>query len=109
MALEGTGMRGIGVRKRRNRGPRHRVRIANRCRACLQPEHFCVRPDAQRSGVGTRLLWNLEERLGKSGIRTIFLDTRKGTPAEAFNKKHGYVTNEADIEMRHELKNSGKG
>ena len=70
---------------------------------------FCVRPDAQRSGVGTRLLWNLEERLGKSGIQTVFLDTRKGTPAEAFYKKHGYVTNEADIEMRHELKNSGKG
>jgi aminoglycoside 6'-N-acetyltransferase I len=44
---------------------------------------FCVRSDAQRTGVGTRLLWNLEERLGKSGIRTVFLGTRKGTPAEA--------------------------
>jgi ribosomal protein S18 acetylase RimI-like enzyme len=42
--------------------------------------------------VGTRLLWNLEERLGKSGIRTVFLDTRQGTPAEAFYKKHGYET-----------------
>ena len=58
---------------------------------------FCVRPDAQRSGVGTRLLWNLEERLGKSGIQTVFLDTRKGTPAEAFYKKHGYVTNDPDL------------
>ena len=39
---------------------------------------FCVRPDAQRTGVGTRLLWNLKGRLGKSGIRTVFLDTRQG-------------------------------
>ncbi len=70
---------------------------------------FCVRPDVQRTGVGTRLLLNLEERLGKSGVKTIFLGTRKGTIAEAFYKKLGYKTNEEDIEMRHDLGNSEKG
>jgi aminoglycoside 6'-N-acetyltransferase I len=70
---------------------------------------FCVRPDVQRTGVGSRLLSNLEETLGKSGIKTIILGTRKGTIAEAFYEKHGYVTNEEDIEMRRDLDNSGKG
>lgn len=64
---------------------------------------FSVRPDAQRTGVGTRLLLNLEERLVKSGVKTIVLGTRKGTVAEAFYKKLDYVTNEEDIEMRHDL------
>jgi aminoglycoside 6'-N-acetyltransferase I len=66
---------------------------------------FSVSPDAQRTGVGTKLLLNLEERLAKSGVKTIYLGTRKGTIAEAFYEKLGYKTNEEDIEMRHDLGN----
>ena len=70
---------------------------------------FCVRPDAQRTGVGSRLLWHLEERLRDTGIRTVYLGTRKGTPAEDFYRKNGYGVNAEDIEMSHDLENSEKG
>ena len=42
---------------------------------------FCVRPDAQGTGVGSRLLGHLKERLGKGGVNTIYLITHKNTPA----------------------------
>jgi aminoglycoside 6'-N-acetyltransferase I len=64
---------------------------------------FCVRPDAQRSGVGSRLLGHLEEYLGKSGVKALDLGTYKGTPAEAFYKKNGYIVNTKVIVMTHEL------
>ena len=70
---------------------------------------FCVRPDAQRTGVGSRLLWHLEERLRDTGIRTVYLGTRKGTPAEDFYRKNGYGVNAEDIEMSHDLENSERG
>ena len=63
---------------------------------------FCVRPDVQRTGVGTRLLRHLEERLGEAGVKTVYLGTRRGTPAEAFYARHGYVASE-DIEMSRDL------
>jgi aminoglycoside 6'-N-acetyltransferase I len=63
---------------------------------------FCVRPDAQGTGVGSRLLGHLREELGKNGVNTIYLITHKGTPAEAFYKKNGYTANAEDIVMTHE-------
>ena len=70
---------------------------------------FCVRPDAQRTGVGSRLLWRLEERLRDIEIKTVYLGTRKGTPAEDFYRKNGYGVNAEDIQMSHDLENSEKG
>src|SRR5829696_1280110 len=70
---------------------------------------FCVRPDMQRTGAGSRLLHTLEDRLRETGIRTVYLGTRKGTPAEAFYRKYGYEASAEDIEMSHELDNSGSG
>jgi aminoglycoside 6'-N-acetyltransferase I len=64
---------------------------------------FCVRPDAQRTGVGSRLLGHLEEYLGKSGVKAIELGTYKGTAAEAFYKKNGYIVKPKNIVMSHEL------
>ena len=64
---------------------------------------FCVRPDVQRTGVGTRLLRHLEERLGEAGVKTIYLGTRKETPAEYFYEKHGYGASAEDIEMSRDL------
>jgi aminoglycoside 6'-N-acetyltransferase I len=63
---------------------------------------FCVRPDVQGTGVGSRLLGRLKEELGKSGVNTIYLITHKETPAEAFYKKNGYTVNSEDIVMTHE-------
>ena len=70
---------------------------------------FCVRPDAQRTGVGSRLLNRLEESLGKSGVNTVYLGTNKGTPAEAFYRKHGYEVSDEEIEMSHDLGNADSG
>ena len=70
---------------------------------------FCVRPDAQRTGVGSRLLNRLEERLGKSGVNSIYLGTNKGTPAEAFYRKHGYKVSDEEIEMSHDLGSPERG
>ena len=70
---------------------------------------FCVRPDAQRTGVGSRLLWHLEEHLCDTGTKTVYLGTRKGTPAEQFYEKNGYGVNAGDIEMSHDLGNPERG
>ena len=64
---------------------------------------FCVRPDAQRTGVGTKLLRHLEDRLREAGVGTVYLGTHRGTPAEAFYAKHGYRTNAKEIEMSRDL------
>ncbi len=70
---------------------------------------FCVRPDVQRTGVGTRLLHTLEDRLRETGVKTVYLGTNKGTPAEAFYRKHGYKVSDEEIEMSHDLVNLDKG
>jgi aminoglycoside 6'-N-acetyltransferase I len=70
---------------------------------------FCVRPDAQRTGVGTKLLRHLEDRLREIGANTIYLGTNKGTPAEAFYRKHGYEVSDEEIEMSHDLGNPESG
>jgi len=64
---------------------------------------FCVRPDVQRTEVGTRLLRTLEESLIKAGVKTVYLGTRRGTPAEAFYAKHGARASAEDIEMSRDL------
>jgi aminoglycoside 6'-N-acetyltransferase I len=63
---------------------------------------FCVKPDAQGTGVGSRLLGYLREHLDKGGVNTIYLITHRGTPAEAFYRKNGYTVNPEDIVMTYE-------
>jgi GNAT superfamily N-acetyltransferase len=70
---------------------------------------FGVRPDAQRTGVGTRLLRHLEDRLREIGVNTIYLGTNKRTPAEAFYRKHGYEVSDEEIEMSRNLANPESG
>lgn len=70
---------------------------------------FCVRPDVQRRGIGTRLLRTLEERLREAGVGTVYLGTRKGTPAETFYGKHGYEVNAEETKMSHDLEKPGNG
>jgi len=63
---------------------------------------FCVMPEAQGTGVGSRLIASLKEHLGRNGVNTIYLITNKGTPAETFYKKNSYNVNAEDIVMTHE-------
>ena len=63
---------------------------------------LCVSPESQGTGVGSRLIGHLKEHLGKGGVNTIYLITRKGIPAERFYGKHGYRINDEDIVMTHE-------
>ena len=63
---------------------------------------FCVKPVAQGTGVGSRLLGHLREHLDKGGVNTIYLITHKGTPAEAFYRKNGYSASSEDIVMTQE-------
>jgi aminoglycoside 6'-N-acetyltransferase I len=63
---------------------------------------FCVRPDLQRTGVGSRLLGHLKDHLAEGRVNTIYLGTNKGTPAEAFYRKHGYKVSDEEIVMTHE-------
>jgi aminoglycoside 6'-N-acetyltransferase I len=63
---------------------------------------FCVKPEAQEKGVGSRLLGHLKEHLRKSGVNTIYLITQRGIPAERSYVKRGYRINNEDIVMTHE-------
>jgi aminoglycoside 6'-N-acetyltransferase I len=63
---------------------------------------FCVRPDVQGRGVGSRLLGHLKEHLDKIGVTSIYLITHKGTPAESFYRKNGYKASDKDIVMTSE-------
>jgi len=63
---------------------------------------LCVGPEAQGTGVGSRLIGHLKEHLRKGGVNTIYLTTHKGIPAERFYEKHGYKINDEDIVMTHE-------
>lgn len=53
--------------------------------------HLCVQPDAQRSGIGSKLVSAAEEALKAEGIQKIFIlvfnDNEKGN---AFWEKQGY-------------------
>ena len=62
-------------------------------------ETLCVRPDAQRTGVGTGLLGRSKGELTGRGIGMIYLLTHKGTPAEAFYRKKGYGVSQEDVMM----------
>ncbi|WP_308637191.1 GNAT family N-acetyltransferase [Paenibacillus silvisoli] len=51
---------------------------------------MCVRPDEQRSGIGSHLMERLEQELRAEGTHNLALLTDRGTPAERFYKKNGF-------------------
>ncbi|HEX2729130.1 MAG TPA: GNAT family N-acetyltransferase [Rubrobacteraceae bacterium] len=63
---------------------------------------LCVSPAYQRKGIGSRLMRHLKETLTEMGIRSIYLLTDRGTPAETFYEKNGYKVSPQDILMFHE-------
>ena len=53
-------------------------------------KEMCTAPGRQRLGVGGAILQALSNRLRSRGVCAVFLETRSGTPAAAFYKKHGF-------------------
>lgn len=63
---------------------------------------LCVSPVLQRKGVGSRLMRHLKKTLTDMGVNSIYLVTHRGTPAEVFYERNGYVVSSEDIVMVHE-------
>ena len=53
-------------------------------------EEFCVSPDMQGGGIGTRFMAMIEEDVKKRGIKGIFLQTDDDKPSYKFYKKNGF-------------------
>ena len=52
---------------------------------------LCVRPEARRRGLATRLLDGLHGVLGGRGVGRVVVETQMNAPAEAFYRKCGYA------------------
>lgn len=55
-------------------------------------KEMCVKVSRQRSGLGTRLLRQLERELALEGVSRVYLLTMRDGPAAAFYAKNGYYT-----------------
>ena len=53
-------------------------------------EEFCVDPNIQGKGVGSRFMRLIEEDIKKQGIAGIFLQTDSDKPSYGFYHKNGY-------------------
>ncbi len=72
-------------------------------------KHYClyeiaVRPDAQRKGLGSKLLSHLEPILTAHNIEKIYLSTLRNSDAEAFYLKHDYHHAKDTVTMLRYLK-----
>ena len=53
-------------------------------------EEFCVDPNLQGKGVGSRFMRLIEEDIKKQGIAGVFLQTDSDKPSYGFYHKNGY-------------------
>lgn len=53
-------------------------------------DEFCVHPDMQGKGIGSKFLKVVEEKVKEQGVRGMFLNTEKGYPAMKFYEKNGF-------------------
>ena len=53
-------------------------------------EEFCVDPDIQGQGIGSKFMKMIEEDVKKQGLAGIFLQTDKDKPSYRFYMKNGY-------------------
>lgn len=58
-------------------------------------KEMCVKTKKQRTGVGKKLLSELNSLLKQSNASTSYLLTRKGSPAESFYLNSGYLLSES--------------
>ena len=54
-------------------------------------DELCVDSDVQRTGIGTKLMGYVEQRLLKEGIQFAVLLTERNTLAESFYAKQGFA------------------
>lgn len=54
---------------------------------------MCVHPDFQNSGIGSKVINELERTLTELNIKSIYLFTDRKIPAASFYTKHGYALN----------------
>ncbi|MGE7187030.1 GNAT family N-acetyltransferase [Peribacillus sp. NPDC006672] len=64
---------------------------------------LCVNSEIQGKGYGSKILHSLEDELQKREIKSLYLLTANGGPAEAFYRKNDYVVNEHRIVMKKNL------
>ena len=64
-------------------------------------DEFSVHPDAQRQGIGSRMLAFLREQLQQEpqAVHYMALNTERGFPSVAFYEKNGFVPVESDLCM----------
>ena len=55
-------------------------------------DHFCVKADYQRHGIGGRFLELIEKNIHANGMNAIILNTEKGFPSEKFYLKTGFCS-----------------
>lgn len=58
-------------------------------------KEMCVKTDKQRTGVGKKLLTELNSLLKQRNATASYLLTRKGSPAELFYLNSGYLLSES--------------
>lgn len=68
---------------------------------CLK--EMCVDPALQRRGIGTELMTRLFSQLAGRGVSSVRLGTRRGSPAEAFYAKLGFVAADWLIHMKRDV------
>lgn len=67
-------------------------------------EEFCVSPDEQGRGAGTRFMKMIEEDILKRGMTGIYLETDSDKPAYDFYRKIGFGDMHTHVSLYKELK-----
>lgn len=62
-------------------------------------EEFCVDPDFQGRGTGTRFMGMIEDEIHRLGFAGIFLQTDKDKPSYRFYLKNGYKELDMHVSM----------
>lgn len=66
-------------------------------------EEFCVSPDMQGNGIGSRFMAMICEDIKKRGLNGIFLQTDNDKPSYGFYKKNGFTELDAHVSFYRNL------
>lgn len=69
----------------------------------FQIQEFCVRPEFQQGGCGSRLLSSLREELNALGVTEIYLITTHGESTEGWYRRRGLKVSDNFIVMSERL------
>ena len=67
-------------------------------------EEFCVAPELQGQGIGSRFMGMIENDIRRKGLAGIFLQTDKDKPAYRFYKKNGFGDLELHVSLYKNLR-----